>query len=139
MLSPPCGHMPVLLRKPDSHECDAVLHDFEASLSSLVSNDENALQLTVVWQPWLKRGEIVSVVHSFPPRTRLGNTRLEKGEEGRVARIFEDEYGSVAKGRCMNFEDEDGDLWESGDALICFGGRNLWVPGLRICCLARCG
>jgi len=126
-ITSPHGYSPILLRRHGAHSGDCVLHDLGANLLSLICDDACALQLNVVWQPWLKRGEIVSVVHSFRPRTRCGTVKLDKGLQGTVAKTFDKD---VPKGRIN-------ETWEEGDALICFGGRNLWVPHLHICNLAR--
>jgi len=128
MLVPPAGCSPVLTGHPGTHAIDA-------DLSTLLPNDRGpamtpSLLFNVVWQPWLQKGEKVVVAHQFRSRSNYQVVSLSEGLEGRVVKIYHNpqyDRGVV-----------DGEwIWEEGDALVAFAGRNHWVPRLSLCNLAR--
>lgn len=135
MLKPPFGCSPILLRKSntsDSDGSDGVLHNLDAILFDLVPDELISLQLTVVWQPWLQKGEVVSVAQDFQPR--VGHPALPKGLQGKVVKMYRPD--DTGKATVLD------NVWEEGDALISFSGEgglfiNKWVPRLHICNLAR--
>jgi len=122
LLTPPEGCRAILLL---GH---VALYDEEAELATLAlgggrthgppARFSGALELVVVWEPALQKGEQVAVAHDFMSRTNYRSTMLLSGQVGTILKIHD------APGACRA---TSGHERETGDALVNFAGSNHWV------------